>query len=87
MISILVGTFMVSMVGLLIWTYRKQSLLAGNDQTSEENSDYATNDATVKNKLFTVLSDTEKRISESISDIANRKKQSKGINLEPGTLL
>ncbi len=87
MFTILVGSFMVTMVGLLIWTYKKGplDLTAGNKATEEKS--YTTDDSSGQDKFLSALRDTEQRISESIKEASSRKEQSTGINLEPGIFL
>ncbi|MEO7482391.1 MAG: hypothetical protein ABIT81_01430 [Ferruginibacter sp.] len=87
MISVLVGSFMVTMVGLLIWTYKKEPVnVATGDKLTEKKS-YTTDSDLEQDNFLSALKDTEKRITESIRDAASRKEQSTGINLEPGTFL
>ncbi len=87
MFTILVGSFMVTMVGLLIWTYKKEpSNMAAGDKATEEKS-YATDDSPGQDNFLSALRDTEQRISDSIRDASSRKEQSTGINLEPGIFL
>jgi hypothetical protein len=87
MFTILVGSFMVTMVGLLIWTYKKvPSDMTASSKATEEQS-YATDDASSQDKFLSALRDTEQRISNSIREASSRKEQSTGINLEPGIFL
>ncbi len=87
MITILVGSFMVTMVGLLIWTYKKDPLdIATGDKSTEEKS-YTTDANSGEDNFLSALKNTEKRITESIREAASRKEQSTGINLEPGIFL
>ena len=86
MITILVGTFMVSMVGLFIWTHMNKKDVSQPGKMAEDQS--SVNDTGSRQESFlSALKDTEQRISKSISEAGTRKEQSTGINLEPGTFL
>lgn len=86
MFTILAGTLMVSLVGLLIWTYRKPSNATTGENASTERS-YYTDDSPGQDNFISALKDTERRIAESISEASLRKEKSTGINLEPGIFL
>ena len=87
-VTILGGTFMISMVGLLTWIY----FSGRNERSSEDNSlqtefDYAAIAASVQKKFLSAMNDSEQHTKNTMVDAAAAKKEQSGINLEPGLFL